>query len=133
MNASHLAERHGLVVIIALGESIVASGSGPAGLDLDAGLIAGALLGVAVAAALWWAYFDFVALIAAARRCARPRPTSACGSRATAYTYLHLPMVAGIVLFALGDQEDAGPHRRASSRPCRRSRCAAAWLSTCSR
>src|SRR4029450_6511912 len=62
--AGHFAERHGLVIIIALGESIVALGVGAEGLGLGAGIIAGALLGVAVAAALWWAYFDFVALVA---------------------------------------------------------------------
>ena len=63
--AGHFSERHGLVIIIALGESIVALGVGAEGLGLDAGIIVGALLGRGRRAALWWAYFDFVALAAA--------------------------------------------------------------------
>ncbi|HEY3021289.1 MAG TPA: low temperature requirement protein A [Solirubrobacteraceae bacterium] len=67
VQAGHFAERHGLIVIIALGESIVALGVGAGHLELDAGLIAGALLGIAVAAAMWWAYFDVVAIVAERR------------------------------------------------------------------
>jgi low temperature requirement protein LtrA len=99
--ASHFAERHGLVIIIALGESIVALGVGAQGLGLDAGIIVGALLGVAVAAALWWAYFDFVALVAA-RVLREAPPDDQVRIARDSYNYLHLPMVAGIVLFALG-------------------------------
>jgi low temperature requirement protein LtrA len=102
--ASHFAERHGLVIIIALGESIVALGVGAQGLGLDAGIITGALLGVAVAAALWWAYFDFVALVAA-RVLREAPPDDQVRIARDSYTYLHLPMVAGIVLFALGTKK----------------------------
>ena len=102
--ASHFAERHGLVIIIALGESIVALGVGAEGLGLDAGIIAGALLGVAVAAALWWAYFDFVALVAE-RVLREAAPADQVRIARDSYTYLHLPMVAGIVLFALGTKK----------------------------
>jgi low temperature requirement protein LtrA len=102
--ASHFAERHGLVIIIALGESIVALGVGAQGLGLDAGIIVGALLGVAVAAALWWAYFDFVALVAE-RVLRRAPPDEQVRIARDSYTYLHLPMVAGIVLFALGTKK----------------------------
>jgi low temperature requirement protein LtrA len=97
----HFAERHGAIVIIALGESIVALGVG-AKVDLDAGIVAAALLGVAVAATLWWLYFDVVA-IAAERRLTR-----AAGGREQnelardSYSYLHFPMVAGIALIAVG-------------------------------
>jgi low temperature requirement protein LtrA len=97
----HFAERHGAIVIIALGESIVAIGIG-AREHLDAGILAAALLGVVVAAALWWLYFDVVA-IAAERRLTR-----ACAGRERnelardSYSYLHLPMVAGIALIAVG-------------------------------
>lgn len=63
---AHFAERHGLIVIIALGESIVAVGIGAAGLGLDADVIAGAVLAVGVSAMLWWAYFDVVAFVAEA-------------------------------------------------------------------
>src|SRR3954454_8553808 len=97
----HFAERHGAFIIIALGESIVAVGVGAGGLSLDAGIIVGALLGVAVAGALWWAYFDVVAAVG------ERQLTLADGLRRArlardSYTYLHLPMVAGIVLLALG-------------------------------
>jgi low temperature requirement protein LtrA len=99
---SHFAERHGLIVIIALGESIVAIGVGSEGIAVGTGEVLAALLGVAVAAALWWLYFDVVALVAERRLTkaakGRERNTVARDS----YSYLHFPMVAGIVLLALG-------------------------------
>jgi low temperature requirement protein LtrA len=95
----HFAERHGLIVIIALGESIVAIGVG-AGVELSFEVIVGAVIGVALAAALWWAYFD-VASLMAARRLADTRPGREQNELARdAYSYLHFPMVAGIVLAA---------------------------------
>jgi low temperature requirement protein LtrA len=99
--AKHFAERHGLIVIIALGESIVALGVGAGGLELDAGLITAALLGIAIASAMWWAYFDLVALVAERRLRTAPRDEQVRIAR-DSFTYLHLPMVAGIVVFALG-------------------------------
>jgi low temperature requirement protein LtrA len=97
----HFAERHGLIIIIALGESIVAVGVG-AGHELTAGVVTAAALGVAIAGALWWLYFDVVALVAERRLSnaaeGRERNTMARDS----FSYLHLPMVAGIVLLALG-------------------------------
>jgi len=102
--AGHFAERHDLMIIIALGESIVSVGVGAAGLGLDAQIIAAALLGMSVAAAMWWAYFDFVAIVAERRLRTAPRPEQVRVAR-DSYTYLHLPMVAGIVLFALGVKE----------------------------
>jgi low temperature requirement protein LtrA len=101
ISPEHLVERHGLIIIIALGESIFAIGVGAAGLPLNAGVIAAAFLGVAVAAALWWAYFDWVAFVAQARLAETTGAPRAAFAR-DAYSYLHLPMVAGIVLFALG-------------------------------
>ena len=97
----HFAERHGLIMIIALGESIVAIGIG-AEAGVDAGVVAAAVLGVAVAAALWWLYFDVVALVAENRlaRAASGRERNAMAR--DSYSYLHFPMVAGIVLIALG-------------------------------
>jgi len=96
----HFAERHGLIVLIALGESIVAIGVG-AGFALTTGVIAGAALGVVVISALWWLYFDVAAIFA------RRRLVEAVGVAQTrlardAYSYLHLPMVAGVVFFAFG-------------------------------
>jgi low temperature requirement protein LtrA len=101
VSPEHFVERHGLVIIIALGESIVAIGVGAAGLPLTLGVILAALLGMAVVAAIWWSYFDWPVFITQARL------TEATGEARAAlardlYSYLHLPMVAGIVLFALG-------------------------------
>ena len=97
----HFAERHGLIIIIALGESIVAIGIG-AGVAVDAGVVAAATLGIAVAAALWWLYFDVVALLSE-RDLARLPPGRERNERARdTYSYIHFPMVAGIVLLALG-------------------------------
>jgi low temperature requirement protein LtrA len=101
VSPEHFVERHGLVVIIALGESIVAIGVGAAGVPLDPGMIVAALLGIAVIAALWWSYFDWVAFIAQARLAEATGADRAVLAR-DLYSYLHLPMVAGIVLFALG-------------------------------
>jgi low temperature requirement protein LtrA len=98
---AHFAERHGLIIIIALGESIVAIGVG-AGTEVDVGVVAAATLGVGVAAALWWLYFDVVALLAE-RDLARLPPGRERNERARdAYSYLHFPLVAGIVFGALG-------------------------------
>jgi low temperature requirement protein LtrA len=102
LSPAHFAERHGLIVIIALGESIVAIGVGAEGLDVDAGVVAASVLGVGVAAALWWLYFDIVALVAERRlqnaEVGREQNEIARDS----FSYLHFPMVAGIVLVALG-------------------------------
>jgi low temperature requirement protein LtrA len=97
----HFAERHGLIVIIALGESIVAIGVGAAH-TLDLGIGAAAVLGVALTAAMWWVYFDIVAIVSA-RRLGEAEPGRARNELARdSYSYLHLAMVAGIVLAALG-------------------------------
>jgi low temperature requirement protein LtrA len=101
VSPAHFAERHGLVVIIALGESIVAVGIGASGLALELDVVTAALLGVAVAAALWWSYFDWVAIVAA-RRLGEASGAARARLARDAYSYLHLPMVAGVVLFALG-------------------------------
>ena len=96
----HFAERHGLIIIIALGESIVAIGVG-AEAGVDTGVVVTAALGVAVAAALWWLYFDVVAMLAE-RDLARLEGRELNERARDAYSYLHFPMVAGIVLAALG-------------------------------
>ncbi len=98
---AHFAERHGLIVIIALGESIVAIGVG-AEQAVDAGIVVAAVLGTAVAAALWWLYFDVVALVAARRLSNAAPGREQNGIARDSFSLLHLPMVAGIVLVALG-------------------------------
>jgi low temperature requirement protein LtrA len=102
VQAGHFVERHGLIIIIALGESIVAIGA--AGLKLDPGVILAAFFGIVLSAALWWAYFDYVV------RAAERRLTSAQGHERArlardSYSYLHLLMVAGIVFIALGTKK----------------------------
>jgi low temperature requirement protein LtrA len=98
----HFAERHGLIVIIALGESIVAIGVGAEVVGITAGVIGATVFGIAVAGALWWLYFDVVALVAA-RRLENAKPGKEQNEIARdSYSYLHFAMVAGIVLLALG-------------------------------
>jgi low temperature requirement protein LtrA len=101
LHPEHFAERHGLIVIIAIGESIVAEGVGLSGQELDAQLLVAAVLAIAVAAALWWTYFDIGFHVAQRRLTALEGAERARMAR-DSYTYLHLPMVAGIILFALG-------------------------------
>jgi low temperature requirement protein LtrA len=104
LSPAHFVERHGLIIIIALGESIVSIGVGAAGLPLDAPRIAAALLGMVVAAAVWWSYFDWVIYISQARLTDATGPERAALAR-DLFSYLHMPMVFGIVLFALGLKE----------------------------
>ncbi len=98
---SHFAERHGLILIIALGESIVAIGVGSDAV-VDLGVVVAATLGIAIAAALWWLYFD-VTVWLAERRLSGATPGKEQNELARdAYSLIHFPMVAGIVLAALG-------------------------------
>ena len=101
VSPAHFAERHGLIVIVALGESVVALGIGAAGLTLGVGVVAAAVLGMAVIAALWWAYFDTFAVYAL-RRLVDLRGAARVTLARDYYSYLHLPLIAGVVLFALG-------------------------------
>jgi low temperature requirement protein LtrA len=100
-SASHFAERHGLIVIVALGESIVAIGVGIAGLPISWPVLAAAVLGLGLSAGLWWVYFDVTSLIAE-RALAEAREADRARLARDAYSYLHLPMIAGVVLVALG-------------------------------
>jgi low temperature requirement protein LtrA len=97
----HFAERHGLIVLIALGESIVAIGGGAAG-HLDFAIGVAAVLGIGVAAGLWWIYFDLVALISAKRLTEAPQGHVQNALARDSYSYIHLLLVAGIVLAAFG-------------------------------
>jgi low temperature requirement protein LtrA len=93
-------------VIIALGESIVAIGAGVSD-ELDAGIIVAAVLGVIVSCALWWAYFDVWALIMETRFRETHGHSRILIAR-DVYAYLHLPMIAGVVLVALGIKKTIG-------------------------
>jgi low temperature requirement protein LtrA len=97
----HFSERHGLIIIIAIGESIVAIGVGATDLAISAPLVIAAILGVTLSAMLWWVYFDVTAIGAEQRLAAATGAERAALAR-DAYTFIHLPMVAGIVLMALG-------------------------------
>jgi low temperature requirement protein LtrA len=101
---AHFAERHNLVIIIALGESIVALGAG-ADVDLTAPVVVAAAFGMGLAAALWWLYFDVVALVTERRLVQAPEGRERNALARDSYSYLHFPMVAGIVLGSLGVHE----------------------------
>ncbi len=101
LKPEHFAERHGLIMIIALGESIVAIGIG-AEAGVGAGEVVAAVAGIAVACALWWLYFDVVALVAARRLMKASVGREQNAIARDSYSIIHLPMVAGIVLLALG-------------------------------
>jgi low temperature requirement protein LtrA len=88
-------------VIIALGESVVAIGIGAAGPSLTPSIVTAAVLGIVVIAALWWAYFDVYA-VGAQRRLSETQGVARAQLARDYYSYLHMPMIAGIVLFALG-------------------------------
>lgn len=104
VSVRHWAERYGQIILIALGESIISLG---AGLDLHAGvlltwpIIGVAVLGIGTIATIWWTYFDTLAL-AAEQALRRARGAARIKLARDAYSFLHLPMVAGIILFALG-------------------------------
>jgi low temperature requirement protein LtrA len=96
---AHFAERYGLFVIICLGESIVAIGVSARGEPISASLVAAVSLGLLITIALWWTYFDRFAEVAEARLREHPDRVLAA---ADAYSYLHLVIVAGIIVFAVG-------------------------------
>ena len=101
VSPGHFVERHGLIIIIALGESIVAIGAGAPHGTISVRVILAAVFGIAAVGALWWLYFDVVAVVAGRRM----REATGAARNAMArdsYSYLHLPMVTGIVLLALG-------------------------------
>jgi low temperature requirement protein LtrA len=108
LSPGHFSERHGLILIVALGESVVALGAGSGHLDLNARTLIAATLGIAVVTTIWWTYFDVVAIVAA-RRLAEAKGAAQAAQARDSYSYLHLPMVAGVILFALGVKK-ALPH-----------------------
>jgi low temperature requirement protein LtrA len=100
VSASHFVERHGLVIIVALGESVVAIGAGASGLELDAGLASTAVLALGLSAAMWWIYFDRDDEEAGIVM------SSATGDERShlglSIAYVHLAMIAGIIVAAAG-------------------------------
>jgi low temperature requirement protein LtrA len=106
VSPGHFAERFSLIVIIALGESIVAIGTGLHG-ELELDTIGAALLGLVLAFGIWWAYFDVVALVSE-RHFREAEGMRRLRLARDSYSYLHLPMIAGIVLIALGVKKTVG-------------------------
>jgi low temperature requirement protein LtrA len=107
LEPAHFAERHGLIVLIALGESIVAIGVG-AEVTLGWGVAAAAAAGIVLTAGLWWIYFDVVSIVAA-RRLVRAEVGREQNELARdSYSYIHYLMVAGIILAALGLKKTIG-------------------------
>jgi low temperature requirement protein LtrA len=97
----HFAERHGLILLVALGESIVALGAGVSGVHLTLPVLTAALLALVVSVALWWSYFDVVAPVAE-RVLLQAEGVARVRLARDSYTYLHFPMVVGIIYTALG-------------------------------
>jgi low temperature requirement protein LtrA len=97
----HFAERHGLIMIIAIGESVVSIGVGMSGLPMSWLVVVTAVLGLTITATIWWLYFDVAALVAE-RRLSELEGVERVAMARDSFTYLHLPMVGGVVLLALG-------------------------------
>ena len=108
IRSAHFAERHGALVIIAIGESIAAIGIGAAGLPVDASLVLAATLGLALSATLWWSYFgngdDENGEDAMSSAASDRRPALALA----AYFYAHMPMLLGVVFIAAGVRAATG-------------------------
>jgi len=99
LRVSHFVERHGLLLLVALGESIVAIGAG--GLELNLRFILAAVLGLLLTAALWWIYFARDEEVARDTMLARPNPEQ-LRQALGAFFYAFIPMLFGIILLATG-------------------------------
>jgi low temperature requirement protein LtrA len=100
VSPSHFAERFALIVIIALGESIVAIGIATSAVERDATYALSVVVAFAGVAALWWAYFDFVA-VAVERALRRASPGTRVPLARDVFTFFHYPVVLGIILYAV--------------------------------
>ena len=131
LSPGHFVERHGLIVIIALGESIVALGAGATGRPRRRRDRRRAPR-LRRRGRLWWAYFDVVAIVAE-RRLTELEGDAQLAMARDSYSYLHLPMVAGIILFAVGVKKTLGARGRPARASSPRWRSAAASRCTSSR
>ncbi|MEU4343627.1 low temperature requirement protein A [Nocardia sp. NPDC023852] len=100
-SATHFAERYGLIVIVALGESIVSIGIGVAGLPISWPIAVGSMLGLAISGLLWWAYFD-VAALSVEHELVRAEGARQIKIARGSYTFWHFPMIVGIIGLSLG-------------------------------
>jgi low temperature requirement protein LtrA len=100
-STAHFTERHGLIIILALGESILGIGAGAATEPISTSILVGVVISMLICVQLWWAYFTRLAR--AAEHALAALPFNKRARPATdAYTYLHLMLVGGIVIAALG-------------------------------
>ncbi|MBV9096339.1 MAG: low temperature requirement protein A [Streptosporangiaceae bacterium] len=113
---SHFTERHGALIIVAFGESVADIGIGAAGRPVTGALVATALLGLALAAALWWAYFGVGDDERAEEQLTRAGPAARPALALNAYFYSYIPMLLGIVTLAAGVKLAIG--HRASAAAC---------------
>lgn len=97
----HFAERHGLIFIVALGESLVAIGVGVAEQPVSASVVVASSLGVVITVSLWWLYFDVVAHVAEGALASTSGDDRSRLAR-DSYTYLHFPIVISVIFIALG-------------------------------
>jgi len=108
VNAGHFTERHGLVVIIAIGESIIAIGLGFAGMAVDANVITIAMLGLCIAYYLWWAYFSGDEARAEHVLAATADPARRTRLALWGWGYAHYPMILGIIVLSVGVKKTVG-------------------------
>jgi low temperature requirement protein LtrA len=106
LNPDHFSERHGLFVIIALGESLIVAGSGLSGLEMEPDVVAVGALGIATACALWWSYF------ATGKPLLDRVIAGATGSARSAlardvFSLLHFVMILGVIGFAVAMEQMA--------------------------
>jgi low temperature requirement protein LtrA len=106
VGVAHFVERHGLVVIVALGESIVVIGVGAQGLELDAGLVLVALLALALNAALWWVYFSDETAVEDAFHAAAPERRAQLAL--AAFGYWHYGLLLAVIAVAAGLKKAIG-------------------------
>jgi low temperature requirement protein LtrA len=107
IGAAHFVERHGLVIIVAIGESVVAIGIGASHLAVDASLVVVATLGLALSACLWWEYFGGTEEQAERALAAMP-PVERAWAALRGFGYWHLPMLLGIITIAAAERGGFG-------------------------
>ncbi len=104
LHAEHFAERHGLIVIIALGESLIAGGVALSGLDRDLEFAVGTATAVALVCVLWWIYFAVAKDRFEAHLAAQPPERTGHEAR-DVYSWGHLPVIAGVIAFAVAIEQ----------------------------
>jgi low temperature requirement protein LtrA len=99
---AHFVERHGALVIVALGESVAAIGIGATPAGVAVGVVVAAVLGLALSACLWWVYFGDGDDQRAERAMTAAAPAQRPKLALAAYFFAHIPMLLGVVALAAG-------------------------------